>query len=100
MLTIHPFKGTVDLDRLFPSNLIKIIKFLGFSSFNREHDYDRRYQAAKRPFMKGWQHMDKHLPDKLRNELPGIFRWAVEGRIKWQQEDLGEPEEVKAATDE
>jgi putative DNA primase/helicase len=59
MLAVHPLKGTVDLDRLFPSNQIKIIKLLGFSSFNREHDYNRRYQAAKRPFMKGWQHMDK-----------------------------------------
>jgi putative DNA primase/helicase len=59
MLAIHPQKGTADLDRLFPSNPIKIIKLLGFSSFNREQDYDRRYHAAKRPFMKGWQQMDK-----------------------------------------
>lgn len=46
------------------------------------------------------ENVDKHLPEKLRNELPGILRWAVEGCMKWQQEGLGEPEEVKAATDE
>ncbi|MGG0718374.1 phage/plasmid primase, P4 family [Robertmurraya massiliosenegalensis] len=46
------------------------------------------------------ENVDKHLPEKLRAELPGILRWAVEGCMKWQQEGLGEPEEVKAATDE
>ncbi|USK56359.1 phage/plasmid primase, P4 family [Cytobacillus solani] len=46
------------------------------------------------------EEVDKQLPEKLRGELPGILRWAVEGCMKWQQEGLGEPEEVKAATDE
>jgi putative DNA primase/helicase len=50
---------TVDLDRLFPSTRIKIIKLLGYSSFNNKQEYEERYTAAKRPFMKGWQHMDK-----------------------------------------
>lgn len=44
--------------------------------------------------------VDKQLPEKLRAELPGIFRWAVEGCLKWQEEGLGEPEDVKNATDE
>lgn len=46
------------------------------------------------------EEVDKQLPEKLRAELPGILRWAVEGCMKWQQEGLGEPEEVRAATDE
>ena len=43
---------------------------------------------------------DPALPAKLRAELPGILRWAVEGCLLWQREGLGEPEEVKAATAE
>lgn len=46
------------------------------------------------------EQVDKHLPEKLMNELPGILRWAVEGCLKWQKEGLGEPDEIKNATDE
>ena len=46
------------------------------------------------------EEVDKQLPEKLRAELPGILRWAVEGCLKWKQEGLGEPADVKAATDE
>ncbi|MFC4403818.1 phage/plasmid primase, P4 family [Gracilibacillus xinjiangensis] len=46
------------------------------------------------------EEVDKHLPEKLQNELPGILNWAVEGCLKWQKDGLGEPEDVKAATDE
>jgi putative DNA primase/helicase len=42
---------------------------------------------------------DKHLADKLRAELPGILNWAVRGCRDWQGHGLGEPEEVKVATD-
>ncbi len=42
---------------------------------------------------------DPRLPEKLRAELPGILAWAVEGCLLWQREGLGEPEEVKAATE-
>jgi putative DNA primase/helicase len=42
---------------------------------------------------------DERLPEKLRDELPGILAWAVEGCLLWQGEGLGEPEEVKTATE-
>jgi len=42
---------------------------------------------------------DKKLLDKLRKESPGILRWAVEGCLSWQKQGLGEPSEVKAATE-
>jgi putative DNA primase/helicase len=42
---------------------------------------------------------DKHLADKLRAELSGILNWAVRGCRDWQEHGLGEPEEVKVATD-
>jgi len=43
---------------------------------------------------------DGSLPDKLREELPGILRWAVDGAIAWLQDGLRVPEKVCAATNE
>ena len=43
---------------------------------------------------------DKHLPEKLQSELPGILAWAVRGCVKWQEKGLGEPTEVLEATQE
>jgi putative DNA primase/helicase len=42
---------------------------------------------------------DPHLATKLRAELPGILRWAVEGCYAWQSQRLGYPQEVRVATD-
>ena len=42
---------------------------------------------------------DKNLPEKLKAEADGILAWAVQGCLVWQQQGLGVPEEVKAATD-
>ncbi len=44
--------------------------------------------------------MDKHLPDRLLTELPGILAWAVAGCLAWQRDGLGTPEAVTAATSE
>src|SRR5215208_3158020 len=41
---------------------------------------------------------DKRLAEKLRGELPGILAWIVQGCLEYQREGLGEPDEVKAAT--
>jgi putative DNA primase/helicase len=41
---------------------------------------------------------DKRLTEKLRAELPGILRWAVEGCLAWLQEGLEPPSVVKRAT--
>jgi P4 family phage/plasmid primase-like protien len=43
---------------------------------------------------------DKELLPKLRQELPGILRWAVAGCLAWQREGLDPPEAVTAATQE
>jgi P4 family phage/plasmid primase-like protien len=43
---------------------------------------------------------DKGLPDKLKAELAGILRWAVDGCRLWQTEGLGPPQEVRQATDD
>ncbi|WP_144528758.1 phage/plasmid primase, P4 family [Peribacillus simplex] len=44
--------------------------------------------------------IDYDLPKKLKNEMQGILRWAVEGCIEWQQKKLGESSAVKQATNE
>lgn len=43
---------------------------------------------------------DSALPEKLRNEWPGILAWAVQGCLEWQRQGLNPPEEVLAATEE
>jgi putative DNA primase/helicase len=43
---------------------------------------------------------DPKLPEKLREELPGVFAWIVEGCLEWQEHGLGEPESVAAATEQ
>ena len=44
--------------------------------------------------------VDKNLKYKLRKELPQIFKWAVDGCIKWQREGLEPPKVVDDATKE
>ena len=43
---------------------------------------------------------DPKLPEKLRGELTGVFAWMVAGCLEWQAHGLGEPDSVKAATDQ
>lgn len=42
---------------------------------------------------------DRDLAAELRKELPGVLAWMVAGCLDWQRDGLGEPEQVKAATD-
>jgi putative DNA primase/helicase len=37
------------------------------------------------------------LRDKLREELPGILTWAVQGCLEWQIEGLNPPAKARAA---
>lgn len=43
------------------------------------------------------EEQDKALVEKLRGELPGILRWAVEGCTLWQREGLTTPEIIADA---
>lgn len=43
---------------------------------------------------------DRHLPDKLREELPGILNWLIDGYLAWAEKGLAIPEIVRSATDE
>jgi len=43
---------------------------------------------------------DRDLGDKLRVELPGILRWAVQGCLRWQREGLRPPSCVRDAVEQ
>ncbi len=42
---------------------------------------------------------DLLLPEKLRGELSGILRWAVQGCLDWQRRGLGDAEAIREATE-
>lgn len=42
---------------------------------------------------------DAKMPEKLRQELPGILAWCVRGCLAWQAAGLKEPQTVKDATE-
>tara|TARA_R110002012_G_scaffold189693_1_gene357092 strand:- start:1545 stop:3404 length:1860 start_codon:yes stop_codon:yes gene_type:complete len=44
--------------------------------------------------------VDRNLPDILKQEAPGILTWLVEGCLRYLQEGLEEPEQIRAATEE
>ncbi len=44
------------------------------------------------------EEQDKHLAEKLEQELQGILNWMVEGCLVWQREGLRMPAEVASAT--
>ena len=43
---------------------------------------------------------DPKLSEKLKEELPGILAWMVEGCLQWQREGLGNPPAIMEATKE
>jgi putative DNA primase/helicase len=43
---------------------------------------------------------DASLPEKLREELPGVLAWMVRGCVEWRLAGLGEPEAVTSATND
>ena len=43
---------------------------------------------------------DRHLKEKLREELPGILNWALEGCADWIRNGLSFPEKVQQTTQE
>jgi putative DNA primase/helicase len=52
--------------------------------------FDQKISADKR---------DLDLPEKLREEWPGILAWMIEGCLLWQEKELQPPERVIAATE-
>ena len=52
------------------------------------------------PFMHRIAKPDKHLLSKLRGELGGIMKWAVQGCLDWQRDGLAPPKSVERATDD
>lgn len=44
--------------------------------------------------------VDRNLPEILKQEASGILTWLVEGCLRYLQEGLEEPEQIRAATEE
>ncbi|PTF68564.1 phage/plasmid primase, P4 family [Staphylococcus chromogenes] len=44
--------------------------------------------------------VDRELPQKLKEELPAIIKWCVDGYLEWQRIGLSEPGIVKEQRDE
>ncbi len=42
---------------------------------------------------------DEQMPERLRQELPGILNWVIQGCLAWQRDGLPVPEPVKKATE-
>lgn len=62
-------------------------------------------EAARRrfnivPFIRKPTAPDPMLEQHLRDELPAILRWMIDGCIDWQEHGLPRPSAVAAATDE
>ena len=43
---------------------------------------------------------DENLPDKLRQEWPGIFAWGIEGCSAWQRDGLGTAAAIETETNQ
>ncbi len=43
---------------------------------------------------------DPDLPEKLKDELPGILNWAIDGCLAWQRRGLSPPETVQLASND
>jgi putative DNA primase/helicase len=43
---------------------------------------------------------DPNLPEKLRQELPGILNWAIQGCLAWQKSGLNVPPKIRDAVKE
>lgn len=62
-------------------------------------------EAARRrfnivPFIYKPSAPDRHLPEKLLTEAPGILQWMIEGCLDWQESGLVRPSCVIEATEE
>lgn len=44
--------------------------------------------------------VDRELPQKLKEELPAIIKWCVDGYLEWQRIGLAEPQIIKEQRDE
>ena len=70
------------------------------SIHNQDHGIWRRISLIPFDVRIPKEQQDRSLPDKLRQESPGVLAWAVQGCLAWRRGGLREPEEVREATDE
>ncbi|MEJ1408628.1 MAG: phage/plasmid primase, P4 family [Candidatus Sedimenticola sp. (ex Thyasira tokunagai)] len=64
----------------------------------KDHAIWRRIKVIPFNYRVSSEEVDQGLLKKLRNELPGILNWAIEGCREWQDEGLNSCEAVNEAT--
>ncbi len=43
---------------------------------------------------------DKELPERLKDEWPGVLEWLIEGAVEWNENGLQPPQAVRSATED
>lgn len=88
----HLYSGTFSFQATFKIvldvNHLPIIK-------GTEHAVWRRIRPVSFKVTIASDKRDKTLDEKLKAELPGILRWAMEGCLLWQKEGIEPPESEK-----
>jgi putative DNA primase/helicase len=70
-----------------------------FAFWERVHLIPFKWSFVDRPpAAPNERRADKNLPDRLKDEAPGILAWLVRGCLAWQEQGLNPPACVKAAT--
>lgn len=58
-------------------------------------------EARKNPHLGDiFRPKDRHLPDRLRSDLPGILSWLVQGCLEWAVHGLNPPDSIRASVEE
>jgi len=71
-----------------------------YALWHRIHLIPFKLSFIDKPKKKNERQADKRLPDKLKEEAPGILAWLVRGCLAWQNEGLNPPDTVTKATNE
>jgi len=69
-----------------------------YALWQRIHLIEFTMSFIDNPLKPNEKKRDPHLPEKLRAEASGILAWLVRGCLKWQEQGLNPPKEVKEAT--
>lgn len=70
-----------------------------FAFWQRVHLVPFKIHFIDDPKAENERPRDKGLPEKLKEEAPGILAWLVRGCIDWQRYGLNPPLEVRSATE-
>ncbi len=71
-----------------------------YALWARIHLIPFRFSFVEDPQEDNERLVDLELPEKLKQEAPGILAWIVRGCLEWQRDGLNPPQTVRQATEE